>query len=44
MKSYKIIKNQLLKNKSIKKSYNELGLEFELIQLILEKRLQKENL
>lgn len=41
MKSYKTFKNQLLKDKGIKKAYDELGPEFELIQLIIERRLEQ---
>lgn len=41
MKSYKTLKNQLLKDNEIKKSYNELSPEFELIQIIIEKRLKQ---
>lgn len=41
MKSYKDLKKQLLKDKDIKKTYKELGPEFELVQLIIEKRNQK---
>ncbi|EKE14698.1 MAG: XRE family transcriptional regulator [uncultured bacterium] len=41
MKSYKTFKNQLLKDKEIKKAYNELDPEFELIQIIIEKRLKQ---
>lgn len=40
MKSYKIFKNHLLKNKEIKKAYDDLGPEFELIQLIIKNRLK----
>lgn len=43
MKSYKIFKKQLLKDQTIKKAYDELGPEFELIQMIVEKRI-KQNL
>jgi len=41
MKSYKTLKNQLLKNRKIEKAYNELGSEFELIEMIIEKRIEK---
>jgi DNA-directed RNA polymerase subunit N (RpoN/RPB10) len=37
MKSYKTFKKELLKNKKIKKAYDELGPEFELVQMIIEK-------
>lgn len=38
MKNYNSLKNKLLKDKEIKKAYEELGPEFELIQLIIKKR------
>lgn len=41
MKSYKILKNQLLKDKEIKKAYAELGTEFDLVRIIIEKRLKQ---
>ncbi len=41
MKSYKTIKKQLLKDKKVKKAYNELGPEFELIKIIIEKRIEQ---
>ncbi len=41
MKSYKTLKDQLLKNRKIEKAYNELGPEFELIEMIIEKRIEK---
>ncbi|MDA2922548.1 helix-turn-helix transcriptional regulator [Patescibacteria group bacterium AH-259-L07] len=41
MKSYKTLKSQLLKDKEVKKAYDELGPEFELIQLIIEQRLKQ---
>ena len=40
MKSYKIFKNHLLKNKEIKKTYDDLEPEFELVQLIIKNRLK----
>ena len=40
MKSYKTFKKHLLKNNEIKKVYDDLGPEFELIQLIIKKRLK----
>lgn len=40
MSSYKDFKEKLLKNKNIKDAYDDLGLEFELVQLIIEKRLE----
>lgn len=43
MKSYKTLKKQLLKDKEIKRAYEELGPEFELVQMIIEKRI-KQNL
>ena len=43
MKSYKTLKKQLFRDKEIRKAYDELGPEFELIQMIIEKRI-KQNL
>ena len=43
MKSYKTFKKQLLKDKEIKKAYDELSPESELVQMIIEKRI-KQNL
>ena len=41
MKSYKKIKKQLLKDKTIKKTYNKLGVEFSLAEMIIERRIQQ---
>lgn len=41
MKSYKKLKKQLLKNRQIEQDYKKLGPEFELIQLIVERRLKQ---
>lgn len=41
MKTYKTLKKQLLKDKEIKKAYNEAGPEFELIKTIIEKRIEQ---
>ena len=41
MKNYTTIKERLLKNKAIKKEYNNLGPEFKLIREIIEQRLKK---
>ncbi|MBT3249492.1 MAG: helix-turn-helix transcriptional regulator [Candidatus Pacebacteria bacterium] len=41
MKSYNRLKFQLLKNKEIKKSYDDLRPEYDLINLLIEKRLEK---
>ncbi len=41
MKSYTTFKRQLLKDRPIKEAYKKLGPEFELIQLIIEKRLEQ---
>lgn len=41
MKSYNTFKKELLKNKKIKKAYDEFGPEFELVQMIIEKRIKK---
>jgi len=40
MKYYKNLKNQLLKDKKIKKAYNDLEPEFAVIQMIIAKRLR----
>lgn len=41
MKSYKVLRKELLKNKKVKMAYDELGPEFELVQMIIEKRVKK---
>ena len=41
MKSYKQLKSELLKDKDVKKTYNELGLGFEIIERLIEKRLKR---
>ncbi len=41
MKSYSKIKQQFLKDKTVKKEYQKLGAEFMLAQIIIEKRLAK---
>lgn len=41
MKSYKKVKQQLLKDTQANQAYKKLGPEFELIQLIIEKRLEQ---
>lgn len=41
MKAYKTIKHKLLKDAEVKKAYKKLSPEFELIQLIIEKRLKQ---
>ncbi|MBI5793484.1 helix-turn-helix transcriptional regulator [Candidatus Uhrbacteria bacterium] len=40
MKSYKVFKSELLKNKEIKKAYDELGPEFLVIEKLIERRLK----
>jgi DNA-binding XRE family transcriptional regulator len=40
MKDYKNLKIKLLKNKGIKKAYDELGPEFAIIQKLIEKRIE----
>ena len=40
MKAYKEFKKETFKNRKIKKAYDELGSEFELIQAIIEKRIE----
>ena len=41
MKTYKKLKQQLLKDHQIKQAYKKLSPEFELIQLIIERRLKQ---
>jgi len=41
MKNYNQLKIKLLKDKKIKKAYDELGPEFDLICVIIKKRLEK---
>lgn len=40
MKNYKQFKQQLLKDKKIHRAYNELKPEFDLIQMIIKKRIE----
>ena len=39
MKPYQKLKQQLLKNRQVSQAYKDLGPEFELIELIIERRL-----
>lgn len=41
MESYKKLRAKLFKNKEFKKAYDDLGPEFELIRMLIEKRLKK---
>ena len=41
MKTYKQFKNNLLKDKEIKRVYDELGSEFELVRMLIKKRLER---
>lgn len=41
MESYKKFKTKMLKDPEIRKAYDELGPEFELIRMLIKKRLQK---
>ena len=41
MKSYKKFKTQLLKNKDTQKAYDELKPEFDLIQIIIKRRIEQ---
>jgi len=41
MKSFQVVKTKLLKNAKVKKAYNDLGPEFEFIQLLIERRIQR---
>ncbi|MEX1013551.1 MAG: helix-turn-helix transcriptional regulator [Candidatus Paceibacterota bacterium] len=40
MKDFKDFKKELLKNKETKEAYNDLSLEFEIISLLIEKRIK----
>jgi ribosome-binding protein aMBF1 (putative translation factor) len=41
MKSFSKFKQELLKDKSVKKEYQKLGSEFKLARIVIEKRLAK---
>lgn len=41
MKNYQSFKKRLLKDKVVKKAYDELGPEFALVEMIIEKRLKR---
>jgi len=41
MATYKELKKKWLKNKKVKKAYTELGPEFKLVQMIIEKRIKQ---
>ncbi len=41
MGNYKNFKKQLLKDKKISKAYKDLGLEFAVVEMIIEKRLKE---
>ena len=41
MKTFSQFKNQQLKNRSLKKAYDELSLEFAIVQMIIERRLKR---
>ena len=41
MKNYTQFKNAILKDKAIKRAYEELGPEYEIIALLIKKRLQQ---
>ncbi|OGF82895.1 transcriptional regulator [Candidatus Giovannonibacteria bacterium RIFCSPLOWO2_01_FULL_46_13] len=41
MRSYKEFKKQALKDRVIKNAYEELGPEFEIVSLLIRKRIQK---
>ncbi|MCF7845163.1 MAG: helix-turn-helix transcriptional regulator [Candidatus Pacebacteria bacterium] len=40
-KSFKSFKKELLKDKQVKSHYDEIGFEFELVRLLIEKRIKK---
>lgn len=41
MKKYTLFKNRLLKNKRIRREYDALGPEFEVIALLIRKRIER---
>lgn len=41
MKNYKELKKIILKDEKVKKAYNELGPQFEIIRMVMEKRIKK---
>jgi len=41
MRSFKAFKKQLLKDPKFKKAYDDLGPEFELVEMLIKKRLQQ---
>lgn len=41
MKNFKIFKKNILKDKSIKRVYDDLGTEFEIIRLLAKRRIEK---
>ncbi len=41
MRNYKEFKKEALKNESVKKAYNELGPEFNVVRMVIEKRIKK---
>ena len=41
MTTYKQLKTKLLKDKNIQKAYDELGVEFEVAKMIIQKRIKK---
>ncbi|MSU75810.1 MAG: XRE family transcriptional regulator [Candidatus Magasanikbacteria bacterium] len=41
MKSFSVLKKKLLKDPAVRKVYKELGPEFELIRMIIQKRMHK---
>ncbi len=41
MKRFKDLKKQILQDKKIKDAYNEIGPEFELVRLLIKKRIER---
>ncbi|MEK7626936.1 MAG: helix-turn-helix transcriptional regulator [Patescibacteria group bacterium] len=41
MENYKELKRKILKDEKVKKAYNELGPQFEIIRMVMEKRIKK---
>ena len=41
MENYKELKRKILKDEKVKKAYNELGPQFEIIRMVMERRIKK---
>ena len=40
MKTYKSFKSELIKDKEVRKAYNELGAEFDVLERLIERRIK----